>query len=89
MNKLNAFFDSQRQRLNRTQAPEALDHVLTEAFVAAGLSPEEIRTLLAAAEGEDLQESGRATAAEEKSTPAEPILHRIESMEEKDEKNSL
>ncbi len=87
MNKLNAFFDSQRQRLNRTQAPEALDHVLTEAFVAAGLSPEEIRTLLAAAEGEDLQESGRATAAEEKSTPAEPILHRIESMEEKDEKN--
>lgn len=62
MRKLESFFQSERKRLEKTEAPRALDDTLLEAFVAAGLSKEEIQAVEAAAENKKEDKPGSRSA---------------------------
>ena len=62
MRKLESFFQSERKRLEKTEAPRALDDTLLEAFVAAGLSKEEIQAVEAAAENKKEDKPGSRPA---------------------------
>lgn len=71
MRKLDGFFESESERIGRAEAPDSYDNVLTEAFVAAGLSKEEIEAVMNA--GGEQAEREAAGLSE-----ARPVLRKIE-----------